>query len=300
MDLEILPGKYVVAVSGGVDSMVLLDMLAHTPGLELVVAHFDHGIRTDSAQDRALVGAAAARYNLPYVYEEGNLGRGASEQAARNARYAFLHRARTAQQAQAIIVAHHQDDVLETMILNMLRGTNRKGLSSLQSHGELLRPLLHLTKADMRNYAKTHAIEWHEDSTNTDTRYLRNHLRAYSMPRLTTEQRAALLAINQRAAVDNHEIDLLLGDVLVVLGGPDQLNRQQFIQLPHAVSREVMATWLRAHSVQDITARQIERLVTAAKTAQPGTVHDIDKRTIMNISRKFLQITSRKARNSDI
>src|SRR5260221_102633 len=128
MELNVNPGKYIVAVSGGVDSMALLDMLVVLPGLELVVAHFERGIRADSDQDRQLVAATAARYGLPFVFMRGNLGAGVSEAAARTARYAFLGRVRGAHNAGAIITAHHQDDVIETALINLVRGTGSRGL----------------------------------------------------------------------------------------------------------------------------------------------------------------------------
>src|SRR5690606_5271626 len=106
--IKIRPGKYVVAVSGGVDSMVLLDLLRQKPKLELIVAHFDHGIRPDSAEDRKLVQRVAKHYDLPFVYAEGKLGPKASEALAREARYAFLRRVQAEQGAEAIITAHHQ------------------------------------------------------------------------------------------------------------------------------------------------------------------------------------------------
>ena len=71
MEFDLQPGRYVVAVSGGVDSVVLLHMLASRPDLELTVAHYDHGIREDSAEDRQLVQELAKLYSLPFVYQEG-------------------------------------------------------------------------------------------------------------------------------------------------------------------------------------------------------------------------------------
>src|SRR5688572_12503510 len=90
MDVQLEPGKYVVAVSGGVDSMVLLDVLTQYPQLELVVAHFEHGIRPDSGKDFRLVKAAAKKYKLPFAAAHGNLGPTVSEATARKARYEFL------------------------------------------------------------------------------------------------------------------------------------------------------------------------------------------------------------------
>src|SRR4051812_28994279 len=99
-------GRYVVAVSGGVDSMVLLDLLARQPDLQLTVAHLDHGIREDSIKDRQLVQQVAQTHGLPFVYNRVELGAGTSEAAARQARYEFLHQVRRNSLAQAIITAH--------------------------------------------------------------------------------------------------------------------------------------------------------------------------------------------------
>src|SRR5689334_19288064 len=126
MITDVQPGKYVLAVSGGVDSMVLLHALQGRPGVKLVVAHYDHGIRPDSHEDRHLVQVVAAQHGLPFEYEEDWLGWGTSEETAREARYNFLERTRQRHKSDAIITAHHQDDVLETAIINLLRGTGRK------------------------------------------------------------------------------------------------------------------------------------------------------------------------------
>jgi len=300
MTLQIKPGTYVVAVSGGVDSMVLLDMLVRQPGLQLVVAHFNHGTRSDNDEDAHLVAAAAAQYGLPYIYEEGKLGADVSELVAREARYDFLQHVQKMQNAQGIILAHHEDDVLETMLLNLIRGTGRRGLSSLQSHAHRLRPLLHMTKKEIMEYAKTHSIQWREDSTNQDLKYKRNYMRHKIMPAMSTEQRQALRAMHQQAQQINAILDEELALVLDTIVGDEGMERQSFIQLPHAVSREVMAAWLREQRVSNLDRKQIERLVTAAKTAQPGTIYDVDKRKIMNISRNFLEITSRYSRNTTV
>ena len=182
MDVSLKPGKYVVAVSGGVDSMVLLDLLKDQPHLKLIVAHYDHGIRPDSAKDRQLVQDVAAAYHLPMVFENGKLGSTASEATARQARYEFLERTRQTHSARAILTAHHQDDVLETAIINLIRGTGRRGLTALSSQPLIIRPLLHVSKADIRAYAEKQQLKWHEDSTNQDEKYLRNYIRRNWLP----------------------------------------------------------------------------------------------------------------------
>jgi len=186
------------------------------PGLHLIVAHFDHGIREESGDDRRFVETLAAQYSLPFVFANGHLGPTVSEATAREARYAFLNQVMQTHQAQAIITAHHEDDLLETAILNLLRGTGRKGLSSLKSQDHLLRPLLHVPKQTIRAYAMSHSLAWHEDRTNASTVYVRNYIRHKLLPRFDERSRKRLLSLIEATRETNDEIDELLGDMLHV------------------------------------------------------------------------------------
>src|SRR5579884_1275816 len=103
MRIAVEPGKYTLAASGGVDSMVLLDLLSNLPGVELIVAHFDHGIRPGSSIDEQFVRQAIKNYDLPFEHGRGNLGAQASEAAARDARYEFLRSVKRKHGAAAII-----------------------------------------------------------------------------------------------------------------------------------------------------------------------------------------------------
>ena len=290
MQLDLEPGRYVVAVSGGVDSMVLLDLLRRLPGVELVVAHYDHGIREDSAQDRQLIQDVTARHSLPFVYEEGRLGPDASEARARDARYGFLRRVRAEQGARGVITAHHQDDVLETAILNGLRGTGSRGLASLQS-GEIIRPLLRVPKQQLLEYATRNGVVWREDSTNQDLKYRRNYVRHLIIPRMTATQRATLLMQIDAAVELNREIDQLVTKLLAHQHA-NTLERAWFIGLPHNVAAEVMASWLRAHDIA-FDRRTIQRLVVFVKTTQPGKQADLDARHVLHAGGNVVTLTDR-------
>lgn len=285
---ELQPGKYVVAVSGGVDSMALLDMLRQQPGLKLIVAHLDHGIREDSHLDRKLVQERAREYGLPFIYHQARLGPAASEAAARRARYEFLHKVREASNAKAIITAHHQDDLLETTIHNILRGTGRRGLASLKNSDVVIRPLLHVTKPELHLHAKVQNLPWREDSTNQDTRYRRNYIRHTILPKLNQEQRDQLLAIIHRMRQLNEEIEGHLINHLHVRLDKDQLDRRWFIALPHAVSKEVIHAWLRRHNIKNVDKKTLERLVVAAKTFPLGARTSIDGRHVLWIQKDVL------------
>lgn len=294
MQLKIRPGKYVVAVSGGVDSMVLLDLLRQRPKVDLVVAHFDHGIRPESAEDRELVQRIAKAYDLPFVYAEGRLGPKASEALAREARYAFLRQVQAEQAAEAIITAHHQDDMLETAIMNLLRGTGRRGLSSLKSRKDLLRPLLDWTKKGILGYAEEQDLVWAEDSTNDDDRYLRNYIRHNILSRFTKEGREALTRHIKQARRVNEEIDKLLDKDLDEQPSQTELNRSWYVQLPYAVAAEMMAAWLRRNGILQFDRHMIERLVTAAKTASPGKLADVNAKHIIEFTRDKITLRDRQ------
>lgn len=290
MRISVGAGRYVVGVSGGVDSMVLLDLMRQRPGAELIIAHFDHGIRPDSVEDRKLVGQYAGRYQIPFVYDEGHLGPRVNEASAREARYAFLRKVAEATNAKAIMTAHHQDDVLETALINMLRGTGRRGLTSLRSTDGIMRPLLPYNKQQILDYAQNHAIPWNEDSTNSDTRYLRNHLRHNVIPGIRDGQRAQLLILIDQLADINDELDAHLINMLHVQPSSDEIDRQWFIHLPHDVAKEIVHAWFRRHGVKNIQKRTIERLLVAMKTAQPGSTFHVDKHHDLRVGKQRLAL----------
>lgn len=294
MEFDLQSGSYVVAVSGGVDSVVLLDVLAKRPDLQLTVAHFDHGIRADSTEDRKLVQDLAKKYKLPFIYQTGELGAKASEARAREARYRFLHDVRQASKAQAIITAHHQDDLLETVILNLLRGTGRRGLSSLKSTDVIKRPLLHVSKKELLRYAKREALNWHEDSTNADERYLRNYIRLRILPSFAGTDREVLVRLARQAADTNALLTNELANYLHLQPAVKTLDRPGFILLPHRIAREVMAEWLLVNTGTELSRQLLERLVVAGKTGRQGTKVDVDAGHWLCLSQKHLALKPRE------
>lgn len=254
--------KYVVAVSGGVDSMVLLDMLVRQSRHELIVAHFDHGIRDDSRRDAQLVERAAKQYGLPFESRREELGKGASEELARERRYAFLRS--VAKKHNAIIVtAHHLDDLVESVAINLLRGTGWRGLAVLASD-DIHRPLIDEDKKELREYARTWGIRWREDSTNTNEEYLRNRIRKRTQG-LSDDKKRQLRALQARQVELRKEID---EEVARLVGGGPSYSRYFFTHLPEEVAVECLRHVTRAQ----LTRPQRKRLLHAIKVAQPGSV----------------------------
>lgn len=172
--------QLVLAISGGVDSMVMLDWcVRHQPNAQITVAHFDHGIRENSAEDATFVRQKAAQYDVEFALGKAELGPSASEATARAARYQFLRQVASQYPAAEIWTAHHLDDLVETVAINFVRGTGWRGLAVLD-HPYIRRPFLEAEpwdKAKIWRYASTHDLSYREDPTNQDDAYLRNFLR---------------------------------------------------------------------------------------------------------------------------
>ena len=214
--LGLAPGdrRALVAVSGGADSVALLDLLVTTRashGLELVVAHVDHGIHPGSAAVAGAVGRLAADLGCRVVLGRLELGAGAGETAARDARHAWLERARCEAGAELILLAHHADDQAETVLLRTLAGSAPAGLAGIPARrGPLLRPLLRFRHAELVAHCEARGLAWWEDPANRDPRHRRAWTRHHLLPELrrhlpgvdTALLRVAAQAADDRAAWD--------------------------------------------------------------------------------------------------
>jgi tRNA(Ile)-lysidine synthase len=265
--------RYLVAVSGGIDSVVLLDMLVTDRRHELIVAHFDHGIRPDSAEDARFVEGLAKLYNLPFVTKREELGSAASEDLARSKRYAFLNEEATKHNA-IIATAHHSDDVIETIAINLSRGTGWRGVAAL-GNMSIARPLLDLTKSDIRKYAGAKRLEWAEDSTNNSDAYLRNRLRQRIATSLSEKTKKELLVIWERQLILKKEI-YKEEDTLIQVG-QDQ-SRYILINSDSRTAEELLRRMIMKKAGVACTRPQASRALLAVKTGKPGTIFEIGAR----------------------
>lgn len=255
--------NYVIATSGGVDSMVLLDMMMKAGGHKLIVAHFDHGIRPDSHLDAELVREVAVQYGLPFETTREELGPEVSEATAREHRYAFLREVAKKHNA-TIVTAHHLDDLVETVAINLTRGTGWRGVAALDS--DVLRPLIDTEKSALIAYAKHNGIRWREDSTNASDAYLRNRLRrrAQSLP---TDAKRELRALHAQQKVLKKEIEKEVGQLI---GDGPHYSRYTLIHMPAPAALEC----LRVITQAKLTRPQLSRVLTAIKVAQAGSTFE--------------------------
>jgi tRNA(Ile)-lysidine synthase len=214
-----VPGTAIVAVSGGADSVALLDLLhgvAPDLGLTLVVAHVDHGIQMESGKVGKMVQELAGRYALPFELSELHLGPDTTETEARRARYAWLREVQHRRDAAYLVTAHHQDDQIETVVLRALRGSAPAGLAGIARRGRdgLVRPLLPFTHRDLVAHAAARGLAAHDDPANADPRHLRSWVRTLLLPllkdRLGPRVAGDLRRLGRHAAEDRYAWDRAL------------------------------------------------------------------------------------------
>lgn len=266
------PGTYIVAVSGGIDSMVLLDMVArlvaHRPReYRCIVAHFDHGIRDDSGHDASAVAERARTYGLDCVVGHGRLGRSAGEATARQARYRYLDGV-AASIGGRVVTAHHADDVIETCLIQIVRGTGWRGLTGL-TDARYERPLLAYAKAQLAAYAIDHGLDWVEDSTNESAKFLRNRVRMTVVPHITSQQRQTLLGLWRQQVGLREAIDAELAQLV---GASGEMSRYALANIPWACSLELVGQAVRMQTGESLTRPQLESIAMMARTARPGAI----------------------------
>lgn len=191
LDHELLDGdeRILVACSGGADSLALL-LALHDAGYQLGAAHVNHGTRgAESDADEDFVRDFCERLAIPFVATKLELPSLANEATMREARYAALLRIARENSCLRIATGHTADDVLETILLNLLRGATVLGWGGIPPQREwdgvlLVRPLLNVSRAEVRSFLESRGLSWREDSSNCDPKYLRNRVRHELMPKL--------------------------------------------------------------------------------------------------------------------
>ncbi|MEI6149396.1 MAG: tRNA lysidine(34) synthetase TilS [bacterium] len=273
------PGsRILVAVSGGADSVALLHALKTLSGgrrWRLTVAHLHHGIRGLAAdEDARFVERTAAQLKLPCVLGKARVPalarrRGISlEMAAREARYTFLLRTARRVKADVIATAHTADDQAETVLLRLVRGAGRAGLSGISAETalkgcRLVRPLLDVSRRDILSYLRREKLAWREDESNADSAFLRNRVRHQLIPLLERDFnpriREALSRTRRILADEEAWLEELTGGMLDASLIPSDraamprraLSCRLLLAHPLAAQRRVIRMWLMARKAPE-------------------------------------------------
>jgi tRNA(Ile)-lysidine synthase len=206
------PGQRVlVAYSGGLDSSALLHLLLEIKenwGLEVVLAHFNHRLRRSAPQDEAFCRDTADRLEVPILVGSADVRTAARsgglslEEAARQARYAFLNMVAAEVDASRIATGHTLNDQAETLLLRLLQGSGPRGLAGIHPRVEsrIVRPLLEVERQDLEEYLQEQGGEYVLDESNLDRRFLRNRIRLDLIPLLAKEYNPEVIRLLARTA----------------------------------------------------------------------------------------------------
>jgi len=263
--------RLLVAVSGGPDSVSLLHLLCEFKNewdLHLEVAHLQHGIRGDAAQQDAMfVERLAEELKLPFHMREVDLprlrsaaGRGNLEALARAERYRFFAELVASRKLSKVATAHTQDDQAETVLMWFLRGAGLRGLGGMaplqqihipsekSSSLTVVRPLLDISKTDVLHYLSTRSIAYCTDQTNQDRTYLRNWIRLELLPKIRPRAGDGVSArVSQQAGLVRDEDALLHTLTLQTYGSVSadgELLRSALLKQPKALQRRILRYWI--------------------------------------------------------
>jgi tRNA(Ile)-lysidine synthase len=245
--------EVLLAISGGADSVVMLDLFNKT-GMKFAISHCNFKLRMfESDDDELFVRQLAHKYNVEVYVNWCNTKEYAKEnklstqEAARDLRYAWFNQVCLHNNYGKIAVAHHQDDKLETFIINLFRGAGLKGLKSIPvKRQNIIRPLLFATRKEIEEYAKEYMLEFREDSSNNTDDYLRNKIRHHLIPKMEEISDGSSNSI-KRSIENINDADSFLNSIIkkkiteIFVSNPDGTKK---IPVREIVNLEPFNTWV--------------------------------------------------------
>ena len=260
-------GCYLIGVSGGRDSVALLNLLVERGYKKLIVCHLNHQLRGRSSDaDARFVEKLAAQYDIDLEMRSTNVRALAAKQkisietAAREARYKFFAQVAKQRRTQTIFLGHHADDLVETFLINLFRGSGATGLGAIREVSKrrvedvdltIVRPFLGVWRSEIDNYVRKHRLKFREDASNKHLAPLRNRIRRRIIPYLEKALDRNIRQSIRRAAVIAAEEESWIEDQL-----PDttdsELAVEQLRDLPVALQRREILKWLRARKIANV------------------------------------------------
>jgi tRNA(Ile)-lysidine synthase len=282
--------RYLIGVSGGRDSVTLLDALVDLGYKKLIVCHLNHKLRKASGADARFVQKLVATQNNKIVNAQVDLElrsanvsalakkkKMSTETAAREARYSFFAAVAKRRRCHTIFLAHHADDLVETFLINLFRGAGLTGLVAMREVSTrriddvdltIVRPLLSVWRDEIDSYVREHRLKFREDASNKNLGPLRNRIRRRVIPYLEkTLGRNVRRNLWRTATIAAEEENWIDNQVRVSPHHEDHLSVEELRALPVALQRRTILKWLRAQDVSDIGFEAIERVRTLVDPA---------------------------------
>jgi tRNA(Ile)-lysidine synthase len=267
--------RYLIGVSGGRDSVALLHLLVDLGYRRLIVCHLNHQLRGRSSDaDARFVEKLAADFDFELdsadVRVLARKKKMSVETAAREARYSFFAKVAKRRRCRTIFLAHHADDLVETFLINLLRGAGLTGLAAMRDVSTrhigavdltIVRPLLSVWRGEIHAYVRAHRLKFREDASNKNLSPLRNRIRHRVVPYLEkTLGRNIRQNIWRTATIAADEENWIDNQVRVSPNRDDHLSVKELRVLPIALQRRTILKWLRAQNISEIGFDAIERV----------------------------------------
>jgi tRNA(Ile)-lysidine synthase len=289
--------RYLIGVSGGRDSVALLQQLTKIGYRRLVLCHLDHQLRgRESKADAAFVRRLAAKTKMECeigrtdVAALARKSKQSIETAGRTARYEFFARVARRRRCRTIFLGHHADDLVETFLLNLFRGAGPAGFGGMRQIAtrkvdgvelEIVRPLLGVWRTEIDAYIKMHRLEFRDDATNETLGPVRNRMRRRIIPYIEKQLgRRVRAAIRRAAVIAVDETEWLTGLIDSRQTEGSELAVKQLRAQPRALQRRIIQQWLQSRDVPELDFETIERVrallepnARAAKTNLPRDLH---------------------------
>lgn len=268
---------FLIGLSGGIDSVVLLDLMRHQPNLNLRAVHIHHGLSPNADRWADFCRNLCEKQRIPFELRNVNVsGTNGVEGNARQARYQAIGEA--IRPNEVFVTAHHLDDQAETVLLALKRGSGLKGLAAMQAvsfrqNFTLFRPLLTVSKAEITDYAERRHLSHITDESNADNRYDRNFLRNQILPTLNQRfpafnqmlARSAQHCAEQQALIE----ELLESELQTRLGTENQLNIHGFEAYSPLKQQQLLRLWLARNNVQMPSKIQLQAVISELIFAKP-------------------------------
>jgi tRNA(Ile)-lysidine synthase len=291
--------RYLIGVSGGRDSVALLHRLTELGYRRLVVCHLDHQLRgRASTADAQFVKRLAAGLHAEFELGRTDVAalsretKHSIESAGRMARYQFFAQVARRRRCRTIFLGHHANDLVETFLINLFRGTGPTGFGGIRQIArqtvdglelEVVRPLLGVWRTEIDAYLKSHRLEFRDDETNETFGALRNRMRRRVIPYIEKQfGRKVRASIWRAAAIAADEADWLTGLVDSKKTSARELGVKELREQPRALQRRTIHRWLQSRDVADLNFETIERvralLDPDARQAKTNLPHDLHVR----------------------
>lgn len=270
----------VLSISGGVDSMVMLNLLKRSD-FNLAVVHFDHLKRLNSKLEKKLVEEYCQEHEIPFYYYKLNISEGNFHNEAHQLRKYYLQEVAKANKTPYILTAHHQDDLFENVLIKLTRGSNLLGYAGMQPIYEkddfiYVKPLLFISKDELIEYANENNISYLEDESNEETLYLRNRYRHTIVPIMKQENPQLLNQITKYNKQITDAFNFIRSDTIKKFSKTQEIDLKKFNKYHPALQDDIIAYLLEQYKLE-MSFDLINKLKEIILASSPNLEYNLGK-----------------------